>query len=153
MVSELSCIDGFEILSDLSAYGGRDVSLVIIEDFSGRLLLQLRDADKPILDPGMWSLFGGGVEPGETPSCAVVREIHEEIGIHFPPDSFQPFVVTLAHAPGCERVYIYRVKADIMPSDIVVSEGAGFAFLTPSQLNSVNIIPYLRKVINYYLNR
>ena len=29
---------------------------------------------------GLWSLIGGAVEPGEEPSDAVVREVHEETG-------------------------------------------------------------------------
>ncbi|GGM50322.1 NUDIX domain-containing protein [Microbacterium saperdae] len=29
---------------------------------------------------GLWSLIGGGVEPGEDPAEAVVREVHEESG-------------------------------------------------------------------------
>lgn len=32
--------------------------------------------------PGTWSLPGGGVDPGETPAQAVVREVFEESGQH-----------------------------------------------------------------------
>lgn len=32
--------------------------------------------------PGMWSLIGGHVEPGETPQTAVRRECQEEVGVH-----------------------------------------------------------------------
>lgn len=29
----------------------------------------------------MWSIFGGAIEPGETPGIAVVREINEELSL------------------------------------------------------------------------
>ncbi|NHB84328.1 NUDIX domain-containing protein [Tessaracoccus sp. HDW20] len=32
------------------------------------------------LAPGTWTLPGGGVDPGESPSEAVLREVHEETG-------------------------------------------------------------------------
>ena len=30
--------------------------------------------------PGLWNLPGGGIDPGESPTAAVVREVHEETG-------------------------------------------------------------------------
>ena len=31
--------------------------------------------------PGTWDMIGGHVEPGETPAGALIRELHEELGI------------------------------------------------------------------------
>ena len=45
----------------------------------GRWLLQLRDDIDSIIYPGHWGLFGGHVEPGESPADAVQRELEEEI--------------------------------------------------------------------------
>jgi 8-oxo-dGTP diphosphatase len=50
-----------------------------------RYLMQLRDNDPRILYPGYWGLFGGHIEPGETPEIAVIREVAEEIGYQLPP--------------------------------------------------------------------
>jgi ADP-ribose pyrophosphatase YjhB (NUDIX family) len=43
------------------------------------VLLQRRD------DNGLWGLPGGGVEPGESVSEAVVREVREETGLEVAP--------------------------------------------------------------------
>lgn len=45
------------------------------------VLMQLRDADKPIWFPDHWGLFGGALEGTESPAEAVAREIAEEIGL------------------------------------------------------------------------
>ena len=54
----------------------------------GRWLLQLRDDIEGILYPGQWALFGGHLDPGETPEVALRRELEEEInweGSHLAP--------------------------------------------------------------------
>lgn len=45
----------------------------------GRYLMQLRDDKPAILLPGHWALFGGTVDPGETPEAAMRRELEEEL--------------------------------------------------------------------------
>jgi ADP-ribose pyrophosphatase YjhB (NUDIX family) len=47
-------------------------------DDAGRLLVVLR-SNEP--NPGLWSVPGGRVEPGETPAAAAVREVAEETGL------------------------------------------------------------------------
>ncbi|MFP4326904.1 MAG: 8-oxo-dGTP diphosphatase MutT [Paracoccaceae bacterium] len=55
------------------------VSAVALVDRDGRVLLAQRPEGKPMA--GLWEFPGGKVEPGETPEAALVRELHEELGI------------------------------------------------------------------------
>src|SRR4051794_11641248 len=50
----------------------------VIRDDAGRLLL-IRRGRQPSL--GLWSLPGGRVEAGESPSQAAAREVREETGL------------------------------------------------------------------------
>lgn len=55
-----------------------NVAIAIIHQ-EGKFLMQLRDDIPTIFYPGIWGLFGGHIEPGETPEAGVKREIYEEI--------------------------------------------------------------------------
>jgi len=55
------------------------VSAVLLIDADGRVLLAQRPEGKPMA--GLWEFPGGKVEPGETPEEALIREMHEELGI------------------------------------------------------------------------
>lgn len=46
-----------------------------------RYALQLRDDDAAIAWPGMWGLFGGMLNAGESPRQGLVRELREELDI------------------------------------------------------------------------
>ena len=57
------------------------IVLVILEDESGRVALQLRDDLPEVAYGDHWGLFGGHVEEGENPAVAIRRELTEELGI------------------------------------------------------------------------
>lgn len=53
-----------------------NAAIAIIFDETKRKILVLKRCDVPI-----WVLPGGGIDPGETPEQAVVREVLEETGL------------------------------------------------------------------------
>lgn len=66
------------------------VVAVALVDTDGRLLVQQRPEGKAMA--GLWEFPGGKVEPGELPEAALIRELHEELGIG---------VETACLAPAC----------------------------------------------------
>jgi 8-oxo-dGTP diphosphatase len=48
-------------------------------DADGRVLLTRRPEGKPMA--GLWEFPGGKVDEGEMPEAALIRELHEELGI------------------------------------------------------------------------
>lgn len=52
----------------------------IILSFEDKFLIQLRDNDPKIANPGLWGLFGGSSEGSENPREAITREMLEELG-------------------------------------------------------------------------
>lgn len=55
-----------------------EVALAMLQR-DGLWLLQLRDDIDSIIYPGHWGLFGGHLDPGETPVQALMRELQEEV--------------------------------------------------------------------------
>ena len=62
-----------------------DVVAAILEK-DGKILLAQRPAQAD--QAGMWEFAGGKVEAGETQPEALVRELHEELGIHAQPGEY-----------------------------------------------------------------
>lgn len=75
-----------------------------VRDEHGRILLGLR------CDGDFWGQPGGGVEPGETPWDAVVREIHEETGI-------------VAHVERLAGVYSWPEQGELIFSFLCAAIG------------------------------
>jgi 8-oxo-dGTP pyrophosphatase MutT (NUDIX family) len=54
-------------------------ALITVEDT--HYLMQLRDQKPGIFYPGHWGLFGGAIDPGESPEQSMQRELQEELGL------------------------------------------------------------------------
>ena len=78
--------------------------------FDGDRLLAARRSAPPEL-AGRWELPGGKVEPGETPEAALVRELHEELGVHADPVARVPGEWPLK-PPYVLRVWTARLRPD-----------------------------------------
>lgn len=53
---------------------------MVVRNFKGEILI-LQRSSQDDFQPGVWSLPGGKVEPGETPLQGAIRELEEETGI------------------------------------------------------------------------
>lgn len=64
------------------------VAAVLINE-KGEVLLAQRPEGKRLA--GKWEFAGGKIEEGETPEVALVRELHEELGIEVRPEDMENF--------------------------------------------------------------
>jgi 8-oxo-dGTP pyrophosphatase MutT (NUDIX family) len=88
-----------EIPSDLPIVE-RDVVRLVVRDGQDRILLfHTHELSAPELGT-WWELPGGGIEPGETPVDAAVRELREETGIAALPEHVGP--------PTWRRIGVFR---------------------------------------------
>lgn len=63
---------------------GVQQGVVAVIERDGRWLMIRRS--EGVIAPGYWCFPGGGIEPGESPEQALVREIREEIGLDVRPE-------------------------------------------------------------------
>ena len=102
-----------------------DVAVGVLIRSDGQFLLTTRPPGKAYA--GHWEFPGGKVETGETVEQALVRELHEELGIHA--TCIQPWreqVVDYPHA--LVRLHFCYVTA--WHGELVMREGQQFAWQT-----------------------
>ena len=59
--------------------GNAAAALIVLDD--GRYLCQLRSQIPGIFYPDHWGLFGGAIDPGESPEEGLKRELKEELAL------------------------------------------------------------------------
>jgi 8-oxo-dGTP diphosphatase len=64
------------------------VAAAVLLDGEGRVLLAQRPQGKSLA--GLWEFPGGKIEAGERPEAALVRELHEELGVDVAPRDMKP---------------------------------------------------------------
>ena len=124
----------------------RVVSVVILYDTEGRILLQHRTKDAPTF-PNYWAFFGGGLEEGETPEQAVRRESLEELAYQLR----SPLVLVeknFVHDGSDYTMHVFTEHYDGSP--ITLGEGQGFAWYFPSETEPLLMNDHDRWVIDHF---
>ncbi|MFO0408774.1 MAG: NUDIX hydrolase, partial [Dolichospermum sp.] len=94
-----------------------------------KFLMQLRDNIPNIIAPGCWALFGGHIEPGETPEIAVQREVMEEIGYEL--TAFSQFGI---YSDQKAVRYVFQAPLLVPLNQLVLSEGWDLDLLTAEDI-------------------
>lgn len=103
--------------------GRRALAGALLLHPDGRVLLQLRDDKPDIESPDLWSLFGGGLDEGESPEAGMLREVEEEIG--FRVRHYRPLMVFEGWGG---RFHIYLAAVTEPLERLTLTEGAGFDY-------------------------
>lgn len=129
----------------IGAYG-------LLTDQAGRVLLA-RGSDLSAF-PGVWSLPGGGVEQGEDPQAAVVRELYEETGLTVRVEGIRSVFSDVTRLPYTELdEHTDRIVYDVAWADgNLRSEEAGTTDLVdwagPAELDSWPLMPFTARVLD-----
>ncbi len=112
-----------------------EVAAAVLQREDGYFLLAQRPSDK--IWAGYWEFPGGKIEPGETPHHALLRELHEELGVSV--QTAYPWITRVFTYPHATvRLNFFRVTA--WNGDMHPHEGQQFSW---QRVPDVNVFPLL----------
>ena len=121
----------------------RRLSVILLVDPQGRLLLQERDEHAP-LAPEKWGMVGGHVEDGEDFEPAAYRELEEETGIRLDPagsGALRLWREEHFQYPDQDLPFHFQVwvaATTLTDADIVVGEGRQIVFVDPADVGGLD---------------
>ncbi len=124
----------------------RNVSLIILFDKDKRILLQHRAKNAERL-PDFWGFFGGGIEKGETPEQALVRESQEELD-YTPRKPRLLMIQNFEHQNDKNIKYVFAEEFD---NNIILhqSEGQAMGWYSLEETKALKMVDHDRVVIEF----
>ena len=107
------------------------VAAAVLLDIDNRVLLSQRPPGKPMA--GLWEFPGGKVEDGETPEAALIRELHEELGIDISASCLAPFTFA-SHRYDDFHLLMPLFVCRIWDGTATPREGQRLAWVRPRRL-------------------
>ena len=130
----------------------RDIVEAIIVNKKNEILMQKKTMNYKTVPGGNWCFFGGEIEPEESPEKAIKRELKEEINLDVKE-------MRLMKTKGYQisnrfkgKTYIFIIHFTGSTKDILLNEGAGFAFFDYSELNSIKTAGWEKEIIEEYFH-
>lgn len=114
------------------------VTAVALVDPDNRVLLQKRPAGKALA--GLWEFPGGKVDPGESPEKALIRELHEELGIDVRESCLAPLTFA-SHAYEKFHLLMPLYLCRQWKGHLAPREGQEVAWVAPARLGSYPMPP------------
>ncbi len=128
----------------------RRISLLLLQDKNGRVLMQHRDKDAPT-NPDLWGLFGGHIRENEEPKIAAIRELNEELGIQITElNFFKRYDFEYIN----REVFVYtgRMNIDLEQLKKQQTEGQNIGFFTYEELKNMKVVKYVMEVLYDFLS-
>lgn len=114
------------------------VVAVALIDKQRRVLLAQRPAGKKMA--GLWEFPGGKVEDNETPEQALVRELHEELGIKVDIADLEPLAFA-SHTYDDFHLLMPLFDCPRWQGDLKGREGQSLAWVSAADLNNYDMPP------------
>ena len=121
----------------------------IIKNLHNEFLLQQRDNNAPTFRK-KWTLFGGEVNPGETLSNAILRELNEEIGLtDMDIKSLQQVQANRQNNGALQ--FIFEIVIHAPDTKLQLSEGERFCFVSKKALFNRSFAFNIKEVLETYI--
>ena len=114
------------------------VVAVALIDKQRRVLLAQRPAGKKMA--GLWEFPGGKVEDNETPEQALVRELHEELGITVDIEDLEPLAFA-SHTYDDFHLLMPLFDCPRWQGELKGREGQALAWVSAADLNNYDMPP------------
>jgi 8-oxo-dGTP diphosphatase len=114
------------------------VSAVALIDIDGRVLVAQRPEGKSMA--GLWEFPGGKVEDGETPEAALIRELHEELGIDTRASCLAPLAFA-SHSYDSFHLLMPLFACRRWEGTVTPLEGQELAWVRPNALRDYPMPP------------